>query len=169
MPDLFAGDPVPLERPGDFDLMGWLKNHLPDKTDPIIEASLKEMQEKYGCKKIGAVGYCFGAKYVARYLKKGKIDVGYCAHPSFVEEDELLGIEGPFSISAAQTDQIFTAEKRHRSEELLPKTGQPWQINLYSGVEHGFAVRGDVSNKEVKFAKEAAFTQAVVWFDTHLK
>jgi dienelactone hydrolase len=120
MPDLFAGDPVPLERPGDFDLMGWLKNHLPDKTDPIIEASLKEMQEKYGCKKIGAVGYCFGAKYVARYLKKGKIDVGYCAHPSFVEEDELLGIEGPFSISAAREMSLSSLPSSFPSNPSTP-------------------------------------------------
>jgi dienelactone hydrolase len=196
MPDLFAGDPVPLNRPEGFQIMDWLKNHLPDKTDPIIEAALKEMQEKYGCKKIGAVGYCFGAKYVARYLKKGKIDVGYCAHPSFVEEDEILGIQGPFSIAAArmnhfpptsstssrpphwpeysllslvETDEIFTVEKRQLSEKLLPKTGQPWQINLFSGVEHGFAVRGDPNNPQIRFAKEQAFTQAVVWFNTWLK
>jgi len=39
---------------------------------------------------------------------------------------------------------------------------------LYSGVEHGFAVRGDVTNKVIKFAKEQAFLQAVTWFDEFL-
>jgi len=119
MPDMFKGDPVKLDRPADFNIMDWLKNHLPDKTDPIVEAALKEMKEKYGCKKIGAVGYCFGAKYVARFLKKGKIDVGYSAHPSFVEEDELLGIEGPFSIAAA-------GERTHVSPF------QPWKAPPYA-------------------------------------
>ena len=117
--------------------------------------------------KIGAVGYCFGAKYVVRHYKDG-IDVGYLAHPSFVERDELAAITGPVSIAAAETDSIFPTEKRHESEEILKNTKLPFQINLYSGVEHGFAVRGDVTNKAQKFAKEAAFYQAVSWFDTWL-
>ena len=68
-----------------------------------------------------------------------------------------------------ETDTIFPAEKRHRSEEVLKKVGVPYQFNLYSGVEHGFAVRADLSTKVAKYAKEAAFLQAVQWFDTHLK
>lgn len=94
--------------------------------------------------------------------------MGYVAHPSFVEEDELAEITGPLAISAAETDAIFPAEKRHRSEEILKKVGQPYQINLFSQVEHGFAVRGDVSIKAQKFAKEQAFLQAVTWFNEYL-
>lgn len=119
--------------------------------------------------KIGAVGYCFGAKYVVRFLKPGKIDVGYCAHPSFVDDEELQAIQGPFAISAAETDSIFPTEKRHKSEEILKDTKQPYQINLYAGVEHGFAVRGDPNNRVAQYAKESAFLQAVQWFEEHLK
>jgi len=177
MPDLFYGDPIPMNRPGDFDIMKWMHGeysekkiaHLPPVVDPIIEKSIKAMKTKYGVKKIGAVGYCFGAKYVVRFLKPGQIDVGYSAHPSFVEEDELKAIKGPFAISAAETDSIFPTEKRHRSEEILKEVGQPYQINLYSGVEHGFAVRGDPNNRVVQYAKESAFLQAVAWFEEHVK
>jgi hypothetical protein len=42
-------------------------------------------------------------------------------------------------------------------------------MSLYSDVEHGFAVRADMSKKSVKFAKEMAFLQAVQWFDEFLK
>jgi dienelactone hydrolase len=90
------------------------------------------------------------------------------AHPSFVDEDELRGFQGPLSIAAAETDTIFPSEKRHRSEEILKEGGQPYQINLYSGVVHGFAVRGDINKKVEKFAKEQAFYQAVQWFDNYL-
>lgn len=41
------------------------------------------------------------SQYVARFLKKGKIDVGYAAHPSFITHEEIGSIEGPFSITAA--------------------------------------------------------------------
>lgn len=50
----------------------------------------------------------------------------------------------------------------------MQKTGQPYQINLYSGVVHGFAVRCDLSKKIEKFSKEQAFLQAVQWFDEYL-
>lgn len=45
----------------------------------------------------------------------------------------------------------------------------PYEISLYAGVQHGFAVRGELSDKRQKYAKEAAFLQAVQWFDYHLK
>ena len=91
------------------------------------------------------------------------------AHPSFVDEDELRGFKGPLSIAAAETDTIFPNEKRHRSEEILKEVGHPYQINLYSGVEHGFAVKGDPKIPQAKWAKEQAFLQAVQWFDEHVK
>lgn len=171
MPDLFHGDPVPLNRPAGFDLMAWLKGppgHLPDRVEPVVQAVFKEMKSSLGCERIGAIGYCFGAKYAVRLLQSSGCDVAYLAHPSFVEADELAAIKGPLSIAAAETDSIFPASKRHESEEILAKTGQPYQINLFSGVEHGFAVRADITKPIVRFAKESAFTQAVAWFNQYL-
>ncbi|KAJ5905897.1 uncharacterized protein N7473_002813 [Penicillium subrubescens] len=169
MPDLFNGDTVPLNRPEGFNIMDWVKNHMTLQTDPIIDAVLKEMRENLGCKRIGGVGYCFGGKYVCRYLKPGKLDVGFTAHPTMVEADELRGIEGPLSIAAAVRDFVFTTAKRHESEEILDSLDFPYQINMFSDVEHGFAVRCDLSKPRQKFAKEQAFSQAVAWFDQYLK
>jgi dienelactone hydrolase len=78
-------------------------------------------------------------------------------------------MKGPLSIAAAETDSIFPSEKRHKTEDMLRELGQPYQINLYSAVEHGFAVRGDPSDRKKQYAKEAAFIQALQWFDEHLK
>lgn len=172
--DPWNGDSIPLNRPDGFDLQKWLsggsdgKNpHTPEGVDPIVEAAIKTLKEEYGIKKIGAVGYCLGAKYVIRHYKDG-IEVGYVAHPSFVTEEELAGITGPLSIAAAETDAIFPAEKRHKSEEILKTVGHPYQINLYSGVSHGFTVRCDPSVKIQRWAKEQGFLQAVQWFDEFL-
>ncbi|KAJ5509118.1 Sterol O-acyltransferase [Penicillium freii] len=172
MPDLFHGDPVPLNnRPASFDLMSWLKGppgHLANRVEPVVQAILKEMKSNMGCERVGAVGYCFGAKYAVRLLRPGLCDVAYVAHPSFVDAEELQAIQGPLSIAAAETDSIFPAPKRHESEDILAKTGQPYQINLFSGVEHGFAVRADITKPTIRFAKESAFLQAVAWFDQYL-
>lgn len=120
--------------------------------------------------RIGAVGYCFGGKYVMRYLRSGadKIDVGYTAHPSFVTADELMAVTAPLAISAAESDYIFTTEKRHETESILKASGVAYQINLYAAVQHGFAVRGDLSDRTVVYAKENAFLQALQWFQEHL-
>lgn len=89
IPDLFNGDPVSLNRPEGFDIMKWLtggsdgKNpHTFGAVDPIVAKSIEYLKEK-GFKKIGSAGYCFGAKYVARFMAEGKgVDVGFVAHPS---------------------------------------------------------------------------------------
>jgi dienelactone hydrolase len=67
--DLFNGDALELNRPSDFNRMAWLTQgrngkgpHTPKEIDPIIEAALAYMQGNLGFKKIGAAGYCFGAK-----------------------------------------------------------------------------------------------------------
>jgi dienelactone hydrolase len=170
IPDIFSGDSFARG----LDVLQWIQGgtdgktpHTVEAVDPIILAGIRALKETYCASKIGAVGYCFGAKYVIRHFHNG-IDVGYVAHPSFVERDELAAITGPLSIAAAETDSIFPTEKRHESEAILKDTKQPYQINLYSGVEHGFAIRGDVSIKVQRFAKEAAFLQAVTWFDNWL-
>ncbi|KUI70694.1 Protein AIM2 [Cytospora mali] len=171
LPDLFYSDTVPLNRPEGFQIMEWLKNHMPEHVEPIIDTVLAEMRGPLGCKRIGGVGYCFGGRYVARYLRPGteKLDVGYTAHPTMMSPEELAGIKGPLSIAAATKDFVFTTAKRHESEAILAKLDVPYQINLYSHVDHGFSVRCDMSVKEQRIAKEGAFAQAVQWFDSYLK
>lgn len=69
--DLFYGDPVPVHKTEDpsYDVQGWLahgssgKNpHNEEAVDPIIVGSIDVLKNEYGIKKLGAVGYCFGAK-----------------------------------------------------------------------------------------------------------
>ena len=167
--------------------MGWLTKgstgnnpHTPDAVDPIIASALSHLHSK-GYTRIASVGYCFGAKYSARFMStsppvalsgvaagEAPIAVSYVAHPSFVSEEELGAIKGPWAISAAETDSIFPAEMRWKSKEILEKTGVRYQINLFSGVEHGFATRADLDNKWQRWSKEQAFIQAVDWIKLHL-
>jgi dienelactone hydrolase len=91
------------------------------------------------------------------------------AHPSFVDKEEIDAVVGPLTIAAAETDHIFSPEKRHETEKLLKDGKKTYQITLYSGVEHGFAVRADLSKKEVKYAKEATLLQQLQWFGEWLK
>jgi len=64
---------------------------------------------------------------------------------------------------------MFAGAQRHACEEVLSGLSYPYQISLYSDVDHGFAVRCDISQPREKFAKEQAFGQAVSWFSEYLK
>ncbi|PGH13602.1 hypothetical protein AJ79_03595 [Helicocarpus griseus UAMH5409] len=166
-PDLLHGDHVASPEDyhsGKVDMVDWTSRHGPETVDPIIQSTIDYLRNTVCIQKIAAVGYCFGGKYVARFLMDGKIDSGYTAHPSFITEEELAAIQKPLSIVAAEDDTIFPREKRIESESILVKTKQRFQINLISGVQHGFAVRADLSAPGSRFAMEAAFVQAVMWF-----
>jgi dienelactone hydrolase len=102
-PDYFRGDPAPadLVTPG-FNMASWINKHPTSDIDSIIESTIKYMKGELGVKRIGTVGYCFGGKYVARILAKGKgIDAGFVAHPSRMENSEIQAISAPLSIGAA--------------------------------------------------------------------
>ncbi|KAH7007643.1 dienelactone hydrolase [Ilyonectria destructans] len=172
--DTFNGDPIPVNPDKEVDIPAWLSRgstgdnpHNEAAVDPIIQDAIKILKEEYGMTKFGAVGYCFGAKYLIRHFNGG-IDAGYVAHPSSVVADELAAIKGPLSIAAAEMDHIFPAEKRHETERTLQNARKQYQLTLYSKVVHGFAVRCNLSKREQKWAKEQAFYQAIPWFDEHL-
>jgi dienelactone hydrolase len=105
MPDIFSGEPAPTTAfdPGsNFDFMSWLAKHTVEGVDTIVSKTIKAMREELGVKRIGAVGYCFGGKYVVRFLAEGQgLDAGFIAHPSLVQTTELEAVKGPLSIAAA--------------------------------------------------------------------
>jgi len=81
IPDIYHGDPVPEEALGPaakdpFDLPAWAGKHPPERVEPVMEATIQGMKEVLGVTKVGAVGYCFGGRYVIRLLGKGAIDAG---------------------------------------------------------------------------------------------
>lgn len=75
---------------------------MPERVVPIVEKIVGAIRSDIGVKKLGAVGYCFGAKYVCRFMAREKgIDAGLFAHPTAVTPEELEGVTGPLSIAAA--------------------------------------------------------------------
>ncbi|KAH7084099.1 esterase/lipase [Paraphoma chrysanthemicola] len=177
MPDLFDGDGVPINYDhATFSFEKWTSGvfganktpHTPPIIDPIVDACIESLRHKYNCKKVALVGYCFGAKYVVRFLADQRVSVGFIAHPADITRQELEGIKKPLALAAAETDYVWPTNLRHESEITLKETGVDYQITLYSGVVHGFAVRCDLKQRAQKFAKESAMMQALYWLDHHL-
>lgn len=55
---------------------------------------------------------------------------------------------------------------RWEIDTALLSTDAPFALALYSGVAHGFDVRVNTSDLETRFAKQAAFAQAVCGLTT---
>ncbi|CCK70290.1 protein AIM2 KNAG_0E00220 [Huiozyma naganishii CBS 8797] len=174
VPDILKGDEI-TDLSGNVDFPKWLQGHTPDITEPIVNGFMEQLHAE--CNpgaQIGVVGYCFGAKFAVQLLDpahKAGATVGAIAHPSFVSLEELaaIGAHRPLLVSAAETDQIFTPELRHSSEEKLNEIGAMYQLDLFAGTQHGFAARGDVSDRRVKYAKEKALLDQIHWFNHFFK
>ena len=49
----------------------------------------------------------------------------------------------PLFLSCAETDHTFDATSRNRAVDILISQKKSYHLQLFSGVEHGFALRGD--------------------------
>jgi dienelactone hydrolase len=168
IPDILCNDPYIM---GD-DFNEWFGKHPAELTVSILKGFFEKFKtELSNVQFVSGIGYCFGAKYLAHYLTKesGVINVGAFAHPSFVTDEELKAIDKPLIISCAETDTIFTKDLRYKSEDILKENKIHYQFDLYSHTEHGFAVRGDLSIPEVRYAAEKALKDQVDFFKFHEK
>jgi dienelactone hydrolase len=102
MPDLFRGDAISVERQeAGANLTEWRALHPTPDIDRIINTTIGYMRSQMAVQRIGGLGYCFGGKYVPRFLTaSGGLDLGYIAHPSSLTEQEIGAMRKPISIAA---------------------------------------------------------------------
>ncbi|KAI0538550.1 Alpha/Beta hydrolase protein [Xylaria digitata] len=170
-PDLFNGTPSTLDLVdmSPTQLKAFLAAATPEETDSLISVAVDYLKNVKKITKIAATGYCFGGRYTFRWLSEGTgINVGFAAHPSNLQNEEINAIRGAVGVAAADNDGAMPPTRRAEIEALLLNTTQPYSLALYGSVSHGFGVRANVSDPRQKFGKEQAFFQAVRWFDTWL-
>jgi len=169
-PDYFDGQELEkLREEAGFDFNVWLGGHRA-KAESILDQFVPAMKEKFKGKAYGVIGYCFGGKDVIDSLKKGWATAGATCHPAFITEEALEGLDkGAIFFSCAEIDHTFPPEGRHKAEEILTKNKRPYHFQLFSGVAHGFAIRGDMSDENQRWAKETAAWSILAWWDRWLK
>lgn len=112
VPDLFAGDAVSVEeQEAGLNLTEWRALHPQSDIEAVINSTIQYARNELGIEKVGGVGYCFGGKYVGRWLKGDKtgLDIGFVAHPSNLLETEIQAIAGPLSIAAGSEFTLSTS------------------------------------------------------------
>ncbi|PVH75478.1 hypothetical protein DL98DRAFT_658057 [Cadophora sp. DSE1049] len=152
------------------------------EAEKIIEDAIKDMMGgKYiGDRKITRLvvaGFGAGAKHVLRLLANPErkdlvIVAGFVASPEgapICTLEAFSGVKKPLSIAFADDPQTKTdAAEREKIREAMQIWTGPYQMNLYSHVRDGFAVRRAVASKPEIFAKRQAFVQALQWFNFYL-
>lgn len=73
IPDLFHGDAIKINDFEKTNVKQWIEQgtdgsqpHTPDTINPVVSDAIKSLKMEYSAKKIGVLGYCFGAKVSTR-------------------------------------------------------------------------------------------------------
>ena len=105
--------------------------------------------------------YCFGAPYVMDAISGSSptCEVGAFAHPAFLKEEHFEKITRPLYLSCAENDFTFNTESRDKGLKILREAKTPYGLQLFSGVEHGFPLRCDVSKSYERWCKEQSFRE----------
>ncbi|KAJ7580257.1 Alpha/Beta hydrolase protein [Mycena floridula] len=164
--DYFLGDPLDLENLNkpDFNREAWRAKAF-KQAQELTPKWVEGLRTKYGSDaKYCAVGYCFGAPYAVELAATDKLVAAAFAHPSALSEEQFASVTKPLFLSCAETDRPFPAEARRKAEDMLVAAKKQYCIQVFSGVSHGFAVRGNPDVPDERWAKEESARGIIGWF-----
>ncbi|KAF9561504.1 alpha/beta-hydrolase [Agrocybe pediades] len=164
--DYFHGDPIQNHSSENgFDRDAWFVRAR-KQAEESMPKWIKSVRDIYGAdSKFNAVGYCFGGPYALEAATKDDFVAVAFAHPTTLNEDNIRKVKRPLLLSCAETDNTFPAASRRRAEDILSEIKATYHIQIFSGVSHGFAVRGDSEVENSRWAKEESARSIVEWFN----
>jgi len=164
--DYFFGDPIYIHNDDTgFDRGAWMDKSKANARKHEPEW-FKAIQERYGRElTYSAVGYCFGAPFVCEALAVEKVSAGAIVHPAFLNESHFQNVKAPLLLSCAEIDHTFPLEFRRRAEDILIDIKNNYHFQVFAGVKHGFAIRGDPNVENERWAKEESARGIAVWFE----
>jgi dienelactone hydrolase len=174
----------------------WLARHTPEKVLPILHKVIEAAKDEFADAVangggIYGVGYCFGAKYilvlagehadVATYGGSAPSDeenvvvksqplirAGAIAHPTMVTKEDLEAVRSPIYIAAVQDDPMFSQEELLTpGQRAMEKNGVEHEVQVFSGVPHGFAVLGDYDDPKIVATQAEAYEKMLAWIQGH--
>ncbi|KAJ6516854.1 Alpha/Beta hydrolase protein [Mycena vitilis] len=162
--DYFLGDPIQVHTEEGFDRDAWAVKARAE-AEEVTPKWLAAVRKEYGTdSKYCAVGYCFGGPFVMNLGGTDDIVAAAFAHPAFLTEDQFKNLKLPLLMSCAESDFTFPAEFRRRAEDILVEVKAQYQVQVFSGVKHGFATRGDPEIPDARWAKEESARGIIGWF-----
>ncbi|KAF4809333.1 Protein AIM2 [Colletotrichum siamense] len=184
--DYFRGDPISKYRtnksdplPPGFDHAAWRTKHWTFATENVPKWT-NAVREKFGGQVAGTetryacTGYCFGAPFVCDLLAGAAgdgepvVSAGAFAHPTALKEEHFSNLKKPLLLSCAENDQAFNTESRRKAIDVLQREQKAYHVQLFYGVGHGFAVKGDPADPYQRWCKEQSLRAMIDWFDLWL-
>lgn len=156
--------------PEGFDRDAWRAKHWNFANENVpkwfdaVRAKYGKETTKYAC-----TGYCFGAPFVCNLLAGDGISAGAFAHPTSLKEEHFMNLKRecgearadpealsvalrsvltrrraePLLLSCAENDHAFETDSRRKAIDILQGEKKTYHLQLFQGVSHGFAVKGD--------------------------
>jgi len=177
IPDMFNGDPVPEDAMSGgvgWNREEWFAKHGDFAAVTAIVNTVLDALKAEGITKFAFTGYCYGARIAFNLAYEGQGQAIAIAHPGRLEfpddfEKYKSISKAPLLINSAEIDRAFPAEIHAKVDELMGDFAPGYKREYFEGCNHGFAVRGDMTDPKVKAGKEGAFKATVFWFLEHLK
>jgi len=139
------------------------------------EKKIRPFAEKLGAKTYGAVGTCWGSYVVLRLCDDVCFKGGVSFHPSHSpiagmmlkesEEELLKSVKCPQLFMPANGDHANTYPGGLGKEVL----GDALEIVTFPDMQHGWSIRGDLSDPKVDRDVKKAFNMALTFFGKYLK
>ncbi|KAJ8434152.1 hypothetical protein Cgig2_000872 [Carnegiea gigantea] len=168
VPDFLHGDPYNPENAAK-PIQLWLQEHGTDKGYEEAKVVIEALKQR-GIPKIGAAGYCWGAKVVVQLAQGDYIQAGVLLHPSFVTLDDIKAVKVPIAILGAEIDRMSPPELVKQFEEALKAKPEVDRfVKIFPGVAHGWSVRYDPQDPAAVKPAEEALEDTLAWFNKHLK
>ncbi|KAF8837366.1 hypothetical protein BDN67DRAFT_991787 [Paxillus ammoniavirescens] len=146
-PDYFFGDAVPNHQPG-RDRNAWLQS---------VRASASEAFPKWLDADKAIYGYCFSAPFVMDLAAVGFVVTGVIVHPAFLEESHFEKLDSGGKANKAKKEREF--------HDITVATKSTYHFQFFfSGVKHGFAVRGNPDIPQERWFKEESARGIKEWF-----
>jgi dienelactone hydrolase len=146
----------------------FILRHRQGPTLKLIDATIQDLKsDRWGISHFGAVGYCWGGKYVV--LLGGQdpppIECLVTVHPSRLTIADVKATNVPCLFLAAEIDPQFGQKQLEESKRVLEeKLGDRAQFKLYPKVVHGFGMRGDNTDDTIREAAKDATQKTIQFF-----
>ncbi|KAK4223991.1 protein AIM2 [Podospora fimiseda] len=145
---------------------------------PRILAFLRAIRPEFD--KVGVAGFCWGGMHsilvthdVDQNKLDGKflVDCAFSAHPGMLSfPKDIEAVKQPLSVANGDDDEYMGRENMGTLIRILEAKGAEvgqegnYEVIVYPGAKHGFAVRGDYSDPKQRQQRDASEDQAGVWF-----
>ncbi|KAG9411327.1 hypothetical protein AC1031_016965 [Aphanomyces cochlioides] len=153
----------------------WVHAHQFESCLPKINEVVDHFKSAHGVTKVGAMGYCFGSWVVAKYSATAGnvLSAGISFHPSWNVEEFIYGegsgakiaehITVPQLILTAGNDSEWL-KPGQEVDQILASRGIPAKLLEFPSAQHGWVIRGDLSDHVIAEAYRRAWDEEALPF-----